>query len=149
MRIVEAHLPVRAPVFDVLRAGVAAHDFVPGGALTRARLHRLPTETGEALVGHVVAAVRALHGVSVDLVEEPGIGPSDSDRHASWWTAFHAYLVRELYPPLSPFQREPVEHLFEPILTGELDMRYEPPWSMAIFRPITCSSTTPALAWRA
>lgn len=74
----------------------------------------------------VVHFVAQIHAIPTAEATAAGIGPSDTNRDASWWRTFRADLTTTLYPLLMRHQRDHVDDLFAPVLDGALTFGHRP-----------------------
>ena len=126
LELVRRHVTVPIPRFEVLEDGFASYRFLPGVPLTRGLLLRLPEATGSAVLAEVVHFVRTLHDIPRSELEAAGIGPSVTNRDRNWWLKFLDDFRERVFPQLMRYQRAFVDEHFEPVVSGELSLAYEP-----------------------
>ncbi|MBK8902171.1 MAG: GNAT family N-acetyltransferase [Anaerolineaceae bacterium] len=94
----------------------AAYDWIPGEALTRTILLRLPPADQQAIAEQLGTFLYQLHTVPLHEVEKWGIRPSVTNRTAENWQQMYNDVQEKLFPYLMKFARDWVEQHFAPIL---------------------------------
>lgn len=124
--LVRAHVDVAVPRMEPLGDDACRYPFLAGTPLTRRALLSWPEADRDEVLGSVVRFVAQVHAVPVEEAIAAGIGPSDTNRDATWWRTFHADLTTTLYPLPMRHQRDHVDDLFAPVLDGTLAFGHRP-----------------------
>jgi aminoglycoside 2''-phosphotransferase len=103
-----------------------AYDWIPGEALTRHTLLRLPLADQQAVAEQLGLFLHQLHSVPIVEVEKMEIRPSVTNRTPEKWQKLYDDVKEMLFPYLMTFARDWVEQLFAPVLTNPEFMTYEP-----------------------
>ena len=124
--LVRAHVDAPVPRLELLGDDCCRYPFLAGTPLTRRRLLSWPGAERNAVLESVVRFVAQMHAIPSEAAIAAGIGPSDTNRDASWWRTFHADLTTTLHPLLMRHQRDYVDDLFAPVLDGTLTFGHRP-----------------------
>lgn len=124
--LVRAHVDVLVPRLELLGDDVCRYPFLAGTPLSRHTVLRWRERERAAALEAVVRFVAELHAIPTTEATAAGIGPSDTNRDASWWRTFYADLRTTLYPLLMRQQRDYVDDLFAPVLDGSLSFEHHP-----------------------
>jgi aminoglycoside 2''-phosphotransferase len=124
--LVRAHVDVPVPHLELLGDDGCRYPFLSGTPLTRRTLLRWSAADRTAVLKSVVRFVAQLHAIPTAEATAAGIGPSDTNRDATWWRTFYADLTTTLYPLLMRHQRDDVDDLFAPVLDGTLSFDHRP-----------------------
>lgn len=124
--LVRAHVDVPVPQLELLGDDGCRYPFLAGTPLTRRALLSWPEADRSTVLGAVVRFVAQMHAIPAEEAIAAGIGPSDTNRDASWWRTFHADLTTTLVPLLMRHQRDYVDDLFAPVLAGTLAFDHRP-----------------------
>ncbi len=104
----------------------AAYDWIPGEALTRHLLLRLPPAEQQAIAEQLGTFLHRLHTVPLAEVAAHGISPSITNRTPERWQKLYDDVCDKLFPYLMQFARDWVEQHFAPLLEDPAFMAYEP-----------------------
>lgn len=115
-------LPV--PRLDHHSEKVASYPLIPGVPLTRDRIHSLDSADRYAVLGQLGGFLRDLH--AIDPVAATDLPASDAVRTRDDWLSFLARVEEVLFPLLFRYQRDWVTSHFAPVVSGELQLDYEP-----------------------
>jgi aminoglycoside 2''-phosphotransferase len=124
--LVRTHVDVSVPHLELLGDDGCRYPFLPGTPLTRRTLLGWSEADRNAVLTSVVRFVAQMHAIPTADATAAGIGPSDTNRDASWWRTFHADLTTTLVPLLMRHQRDDVDDLFAPVLDGTLAFDHRP-----------------------
>lgn len=124
--LVRAHIGVPVPHLELLGDDACRYPYLAGTPLTRRTLLRWPEADRSAVLASVVRFVAQMHAIPTAEATAAGIGPSDTNRDATWWRTFYADLTTTLYPHLMRHQREYVDDLFAPVLDDALTFDHRP-----------------------
>lgn len=103
-----------------------AYDWIPGEALTRTILLRLPLADQQAIAQQLGTFLYQLHTVPMSEVEKGGIRPSVTNRTPERWQKLYDDVHEKLFPLLMQFARDWVEQHFAPVLQDPTFMACEP-----------------------
>ncbi|MCB8928242.1 MAG: phosphotransferase [Ardenticatenaceae bacterium] len=103
-----------------------AYDWIPGEALTRNSLLRLPLAEQQAIAKQLGTFLYQLHTVPMNEVEKRGIRPSVTNRTPQNWQKLYDDVHEKLFPLLMQFARDWVEQHFAPVLQDPSFMACEP-----------------------
>jgi aminoglycoside 2''-phosphotransferase len=124
--LVRAHVDVPVPHLDLLGDDCCRYPYLAGTPLTRRTLLSWSEADRTAVLKSVVHFVAQMHAIPTEEATAAGIGPSDTNRDASWWRTFYGDLTTTLYPLLMRHQRDYVDDLFAPVLDGTLTFDHRP-----------------------
>jgi aminoglycoside 2''-phosphotransferase len=124
--LVRSHVDVPVPHLAMLGDDACRYPYLAGTPLTRRALLSWPEADRNAVLKAVVRFIAQMHAIPTEDATAAGIGPSDTNRDASWWRTFHADLTTTLYPLLMRHQRDYVDDLFAPVLDGTLAFGHRP-----------------------
>jgi aminoglycoside 2''-phosphotransferase len=120
---IQPQVPVALPQVEEQNGQFARYRLVPGEPLYRHRLLQAPAPDQERVLAQLGAFLVALHAVPLE-----GLPPPPWRRPAATVAAHARALGRldqvrqQLYPHLWRDQRAWVEHLYEPVLNGSVDL---------------------------
>ncbi|MEJ2287969.1 MAG: phosphotransferase [Deinococcales bacterium] len=120
LALVARHVRAPVPRYEVVDSGFAAYQRLAGGSLTRDRLRALAPADRAAVLRDLVTFLAELHAVPAEEAETVGVGASPTVRDRPWWLAFLERVRERVAPYLVAHQRDWLERLFEPVLSGEL-----------------------------
>ncbi len=131
LTLARQHLDMPLPLWTVYESERLSHPFVaynwiPGEALTRHTLLRLPLAEQQAIALQLGTFLHQLHTVPLAEVNDMGIRPSVTNRSPEKWQKLYDDVKEKLFPYLMAFAREWVEQHFAPALTNPNFMAYEP-----------------------
>lgn len=124
--LVRAHVDVPVPHLELLDNDCCRYPYLAGTPLTRRALLGWSEADRTAVSKAVVRFVAQMHAIATTDAIAAGIGPSDTNRDASWWGTFYTDLTTTLYPLLMRHQRDYVDDLFTPVLDGTLSFDHRP-----------------------
>lgn len=124
--LVNRHVELSVPVYDVVERDFVSYAYVPGHPLTHLELLHLPEGERRRSLETLGRYLRALHHVPEHEIREAGVGVSAVARPPSEWLEFYDAVRGTLFPMIRPHQRELIAHHFTPLVTGELDLHHEP-----------------------
>jgi aminoglycoside 2''-phosphotransferase len=124
--LVRAHVDVPVPHLELLGDDCCRYPFLVGTPLTRRTLLGWTAADRAAVLKSVVRFIAHVHAIPTEEATAAGIGPSDTNRDASWWRTFYADLTTTLFPHLMRHQRDYVDDLFAPVLDGTLTFEHRP-----------------------
>ena len=115
------HVTMRLPhwaIYDgeLLDFPFVGYDWIPGEALTRHTLLRLPPPEQQALAEQLGTFLHQLHTVPVSDLAAAGIRPSVTNRTPEQWQKLYQDVQVKLFPYLMKFARDWVEQHFAPML---------------------------------
>jgi aminoglycoside 2''-phosphotransferase len=131
LALARKHLEMTLPHWSVyeseqLRHPFAAYDWIPGEALTRHTLLRLPLADQQAIAQQLGTFLHQLHTVPTTEVEKMEIRPSVTNRTMEKWQKLYDDVKEMLFPYLMTFARDWVEQHFAPVLTNPDFITCEP-----------------------
>ena len=144
--LVRAHVDITVPRLELLGDDCCRYAFLAGTPLTRRAVLGWSQAERDAVLRAVVRFVSQVHAIPAEQAAAAGIGPSDTNRDASWWRTFYADLTTTLYPHLMRHQRDYVEDLFAPVLDESSRSIIVRRWCTETWRATTFSSTQPSAA---
>jgi aminoglycoside 2''-phosphotransferase len=103
-----------------------AYDWIPGEALTRHTLLRLPLADQQAIGQQLGAFLHQLHTIPMAKVEKMRIRPSVTNRTPEKWQKLYDDVKEMLFPHLMTFACDWVEQHFAPVLTNPDFMAHGP-----------------------
>lgn len=124
--LVNRHVELSVPVYDVVEPDFVSYAYVPGDPLTHLDLLRLSEPERGRCLQDIGRYLFALHRIPEREVREAGVGTSAVFCDVSRWLTLYDELRTTLFPMIRPHQRELIAHHFTPILTGELVLDHEP-----------------------
>ena len=125
------HISLRLPNWTVyeseqFNAPFVAYDWIPGAALTRHELLRLPLADQQAVAKQLGTFLQQLHTIPMSEVENVGIRPSVTNRTPEQWQKLYDDVREKLFPHLMQFARDWVAQHFALVLNNPEFMAYEP-----------------------
>ncbi len=124
--LVRAHVDIPVPHLELLGDDCCRYAFLAGTPLTRRAVLGWSQAERDAVLRAVVRFVSQVHAIPAEQATAAGIGPSDTNRDASWWRTFYADLTTTLYPHLMRHQRDYVDDLFAPVRDETLTFDHRP-----------------------
>jgi aminoglycoside 2''-phosphotransferase len=103
---------------------VASHRLVRGEPLTRESLFRMAPGRRRSILNQLGRFLQDLHTIPASAI--PQVSASDATRTDAGWRSFHDEVQEAVFPLLYRHQRQSVRDLFEPVLSGRLEMNVEP-----------------------
>jgi aminoglycoside 2''-phosphotransferase len=131
LALARQHVTMRLPrltVYDGELVGFAfvGYDFIPGVALQRYQILRLPEREQDALAEQLGTFLHQLHTIPIDEAQARGVKPSVTVRTAGDWLQLYDDTQRELFPLLMPFARDWVHQHFAPLMADNTWLDYQP-----------------------
>jgi aminoglycoside 2''-phosphotransferase len=131
LALARQHLAMPLPRWTVYESEELGHpfvayDWIPGEALTRHTLLRLPLADQQAVAEQLGMFLHQLHTIPMSEVEQVGIRPSVTNRTPGNWQKLYDDVKEKLFPYLMAFARDWVDQLFAPVLASPDFMAYEP-----------------------
>ncbi|MCA9919072.1 MAG: GNAT family N-acetyltransferase [Anaerolineales bacterium] len=111
---------------EALGAPFAAYNWIPGTALTRHDLLRLPLADQQAIAKQLGTFLHQMHTIPMSEVAKVGIRPSVTNRTLEKWQQLYDDVHEMLFPYLMQFARDWVEQHFAPVLTNPDFLAYDP-----------------------
>lgn len=124
--LVNRHVELSVPVYDVVERDLVSYAYVPGDPLTHLELLHLSELERRRCLEALGRYLHALHHVPEREIREAGVGMSAVACPPSRWLELYEQVRATLFPMVRPHQRELIAHHFTPVLTGELDLHHEP-----------------------
>lgn len=126
LELVRQHVDMPVPSFDYRAHDCVAYDLIPGVALRRDMILRLPGREQDQLAKTLARFLRQLHGIPLGEVRRQAIRDSDAVRQQSDWLTLYADVQSELFPLMMQHTRAWVRQHFAPIVQDENWMRHQP-----------------------
>jgi aminoglycoside 2''-phosphotransferase len=131
LALARKHLAMPLPQWTVYESAelgcpFAAYNWIPGEALTRHTLLRLPLADQQAVAQQLGMFLHQLHTIPKSEIEKAGIRPSVTNRTPENWQKLYDDVKEKLFPYLMAFARDWVEQHFAPALASPDFMAYEP-----------------------
>lgn len=126
LSIVNSWVDMRTPVFDHMDDDCAAYKYIPGEPLSTDYILTQNQETQDHLAEQLATFLRQLHAIPPNVLKAGDVPVSGGARTPDHWSQMFEQIEGELYPFLWGDQKEWVVRLFEPILSGRVNMDYEP-----------------------
>ena len=124
--LVRAHVDAPVPCLELLGDDGCRYPYLAGTPLTRRPLLSWTEADRSAVLASFVRFVAQMHASPTAEAMAAGVGPSDTNRDATWWRPFYADLTTTLYPLLMRHQRDHVDDLFAPVLDGAITFDHRP-----------------------
>ncbi|WP_420642189.1 GNAT family N-acetyltransferase [Candidatus Leptofilum sp.] len=131
LNLAQQHLTLPLPswkMYDgkLLGFPFVSYDWIPGEALSRHLLLRLPLTDQQAIAAQLGTFLHQLHTIPMPEVERAGIRPSVTNRTPQKWQTLYEDVEEMLFLHMMPFARDWVEHHFAPVLTHPDFMAHDP-----------------------
>lgn len=114
--LVRQHVDMPVPHFEQRGDDFVLYRLIPGEPLHRHDILRMNDHGQNRIAQQLATFLRQLHAVSVDKIQEQGIGASDAQRSAEAWLKLYNDVQRELFPLMMKHTQAWVHHQFEPLL---------------------------------
>ena len=124
--LVNRHVELAVPVYDVVERDFASYAYVPGEPLTHLELLHLSAPERGRVLESLGRYLHALHNVPEAEFRAADVNISAVACPPARWLELYEEIRATLFPQVRPHQRELIAHHFTPVLTGELDLHYEP-----------------------
>ena len=111
---------------DLVGTPFVAYDRIPGDALTRHTLLRLPPRDQQALAEQLGRFLHQMHTIPLAKAKEKGIGRSVTVRQPEDWPKLYADVKAMLFPHLMAFARDWVDQHFAPVVADPAFMACDP-----------------------
>lgn len=111
---------------EITGAPFVGYARIPGTALARHTLLRLPHADQQALAEQIGVMLRQMHAIPVEKAKAAGIGRSVTTRGRDDWLRLYADVQEKLFPHLMAFAREWVDEQFVPVVANPDFMAYTP-----------------------
>ncbi len=111
---------------ELLGAPFVSYQWIPGEALTRQILLRLPLADQQAVAAQLGNFLHQLHSIPLKDVENAGIRPSVTNRDSAKWQKLYDDVRELIFPHLMRFARDWVEQHFAPVLKHPEFMDHNP-----------------------
>jgi aminoglycoside 2''-phosphotransferase len=121
---VRSFVQIPIPQFEHLEPDFCSYRFIPGQATTRNVLLQVGKKECSRLLHQLGEFVFQMHTLLKETLE--GIPNSDAVRGKDDWIHLYEQVKEHLFPHLYRYQRDWVEAHFAPVLSGELNMTYDP-----------------------
>lgn len=126
LELVNRHVELAVPVYDIVERDFASYAYVPGEPLTHLELLHLSEPDRRRVLESLGRYLHALHTIPEAEYRAHDVGVSAVARPPAAWLELYEEVRATLFPLVRPHQRELIAHHFTPVLTGELDLHYEP-----------------------
>lgn len=131
LTLARQHLTMPLPNWTVYESEQLSHpfvayDWIPGEALTRHGLLRLPQIDQQAIAEQLGTFLFQMHTIPMREVEKMGIRPSVTNRTPEKWQKLYNDVKEMLFPHLATFARAWVEQHFAPVLANPDFMAHKP-----------------------
>lgn len=131
LALAQKHLDTILPHWTVYESEAlgypfVVYDWIPGEALTRHTLLRLPLADQQALAEQLGTFLYQLHTIPMTEVEQVEIRPSVTNRTQEKWQKLYDDVKEILFPYLMAFARDWVEQHFAAVLANPDFMAHEP-----------------------
>lgn len=126
LELVERHVDLAVPAYDVVEPTFVSYAYVPGEPLTHLDLLHLSEHERRRVLDALGGYLYDLHHVPEPEIRAAGVGLSAVACPPSRWLELYDAVRGTLFPLVRPHQRELIAHHFTPVLTGELDLHHEP-----------------------
>ena len=124
LELVREMVEVRVPAFQQPADDFVVYDLIPGDALQLLDIHAQAQSVKDRLMQQLATFLRQLHTIPTD--ELRNIPPSDAARSPDHWPRMFTTIEQEVFPLLWNHQKNWVRKLFEPVISGTVDMSYDP-----------------------
>ena len=124
--LVNRHVDLSVPVYDIVERDFASYQFVPGDPLTHLELLHLDERERRGVLEDLGAYLYALHSIPETEFRPHDVSISAVACPPARWLELYEEVRATLFPRVRPHQRELIAHHFTPVLTGELELHYEP-----------------------
>lgn len=119
-------LDLQLPQFEHLEEGFVSYRFIKGEPLSRNTLLKLPLASQERIISQLARFHQQLHGIKNEVLVNAGVSLSQTKRSREDWLQLYEQVEENLFPYLWSHQKTFVHELFAPVVTGELNLSYEP-----------------------
>jgi len=125
LRLLRNHVTLQTPEPFHVDPQVLAYRRIPGEALRRDLLMRLPEGDQQALADQLAQFLRELHGIPVREVEAAGVPMADALMKQEDWAKVYQRIRDKVFPLLQAHQREWAQEHFESHLSDRKNFEHE------------------------
>jgi aminoglycoside 2''-phosphotransferase len=126
LRLIRPLVDVRVPAFDCCEDDFVTYEMIPGAPLCRHDILAQDEAVQDRLAEQLATFLRQLHAIPVTELEAHHVALSYAAHcHAVWVRQFGVVQAR-LFPHMPASAREWVKSLYEPVLSDEKLMDYQP-----------------------